>query len=373
MQISVIIPTYQRPAKIAACVAALARQSLDPGAYEVLVGLDGHDPEAGRAAERAWSEAGGQNLRVVECEKMGLAAVRNRLLEAARGRIMLSTNDDVLAERRFLEAHVRAHAEAGRTVVVSGSSPWVVHEPDRMFDRLIRETSMVFFYPAMDTAEAGADRGRDWGFRHAWGLNMSTPMDAAREVGGFGVYPAKYGYEDNEFAFKLAQKYGAPVLYRPEAVAWHDHRMEPREYAEREYKLGYAAWGFAGQCPECALAMFRRDIRSESESDYSVQYVERERQGAAVSMMVFARSAELPAAALDGQHGGALREIAYQQHLAMKRWLWRRGLCDAIEGRAIDATGAFGSISTSPPITDASRVNGMGANDYAAASVRGGT
>lgn len=344
MQISVIIPTYQRPAKIAACVAALARQSLDPGEYEVLVGLDGHDPEAGRAAERAWSEAGGRHLRVVACEKAGLAAVRNRLMEIARGRIMLSTNDDVLAERGFLEAHVRSHAEAGRIVVVSGSSPWVVHEPDRMFDRLIRETSMVFFYPAMDMAEARADRGRDWGFRHAWGLNMSAPMDAAREVGGFGVYPAKYGYEDNEFAFKLAQKYGAPVLYRPEAVARHDHRMEPREYAEREYKLGYAAWGYAGQCPECARAMFRRDIRSVGEREYSTQYVQRERTGATAGIRAFARTVELPASVLDGEHGAALREIAYQQHLGMKRWLWRRGLCDAINGCVLDATGTVAAL-----------------------------
>lgn len=342
---SVIIPTYQRPAKIGACVAALARQSLDPGEYEVLVGLDGHDAEAGSAAERAWREGGGRHLRVVECEKVGLAGVRNRLLEIARGRIMLSTNDDVLAERGFLEAHVRAHAEAGRTVVVSGASPWVVHEPDRMFDRLIRETSMVFFHAAMDAPEARADRGRDWGFRHAWGLNMSAPMEAAREVGGFGVYPAKYGYEDNEFAFKLARRYGAPVLYRPEAVARHDHRMEPREYAEREYKLGYAAWGFAGACAECARALFRRDILSGNERAYSMEYVERERHGAAAGMGAFARTAELPAAVLDGERGAVLREIAYQQHLGMKRWLWRRGLCDAMEGRGLNAGGAVRALT----------------------------
>lgn len=142
MQVSVIIPTYQRAAKIASCVAALARQSLEQGEYEVLVGLDGPDPGAGCAAERAWSDAGGRHLRVVECEKVGLAGVRNRLLEVARGRIMVSINDDVLAEHEFLDSHVRAHRDAGRTTVVSGFSPWVVHEPDRMFDRLIRETSI---------------------------------------------------------------------------------------------------------------------------------------------------------------------------------------------------------------------------------------
>lgn len=347
MMLSVIIPTYRRPAKIAACVASLARQSLDPGEYEVLVGLDGHDPEAGAAAALSWESAGGTHLRIITCEKLGLAGVRNRLLEIARGRIMLSANDDILAERGFLDAHVRAHQEADRTVVVSGASPWVVHQPDRLFDRMIRETSMVFFYPSMDTAAAREDRNRNWGFRHAWGLNMSAPMEAAREVGGFGVYPAKYGYEDNEFAFKLAQRFDAPIHYRPEATAWHDHRMTPRAYAEREYKLGYAAWGFAEQCPECALAMFGRDVRSVNEREYSAQYIARERKAACDSMKLLLATVDYPAATLDGECGPYIRELAYQQHLAMKRWLWRRGLCDAIANEPMDSSGVVESLGAS--------------------------
>jgi GT2 family glycosyltransferase len=226
MEISVVIPTYRRPAKIAACLRKLAVQTLAPTEYEVLVGLDGEDREAEVAARRAWAEVGGKEagLRVVVGTKVGLAAVRNRLLEVARGRVMVSMNDDVLADRGFLEAHAAEHRRAsreGRAVIVSGASPWILHDSDRAFDRLVRETSMVFFYDAMDTAQGLADRDRDWGFRHAWGLNFSAPMDAVRELGGFAVFPAKYGYEDNEMAFRLRM----PVLYRPEARAWHDHRM----------------------------------------------------------------------------------------------------------------------------------------------------
>ena len=41
--------------------------------------------------------------------------------------------------------------------MVLGSAPWKVHEPDSLFDRLIRETSMVFFYDQM-TDEPGRRR-----------------------------------------------------------------------------------------------------------------------------------------------------------------------------------------------------------------------
>lgn len=309
----------------------------------MLVGLDGPDPEAESAARQAWKAAGGRHLNVYTYPKVGYSAVRNRLLEHARGRIMLSMNDDVLPEPRCLETHLRAHEHARRTVVITGASPWVVHAPDRLFDRLIRETPMIFFYPAMDVAPPDPDR--NWGFRHSWGLNISAPMEATRAVGGFGVYPAEYGYEDNEFAFKLAAKFDAPVLYRPEARAWHDHRMSPREYAEREYKLGYAAWGFAAMCPDCARAMFNRDVRSQEELAYAREYVERERGAACAAWRAFERTADLPASTLDGDAGTILREIAYQQHLPMKRWLWRRGLLDAADGHALEPTRAMTALS----------------------------
>ena len=209
MQISVIIPTHQRPAKLAACLRALAAQTLDGREYEVLVGFDGGDAHGTRAAADAWKGAleaqnpgaGGGALQLIEVPRCGITNVRNHLLARASGRVMLSTNDDVIPDPRLLEAHAREHEAAsgrGTPVIVSGSSPWVVHQPDRLFDRLVRETSMVFFHDRMIAAQA--EPMRDWGYRHAWGLNMSAPMDLVREVGGFTVFPAWYGYEDNELS-----------------------------------------------------------------------------------------------------------------------------------------------------------------------------
>src|SRR5690606_7562160 len=138
-----------------------------------------------------------------------------------------------------LAAHVAAHEEAdrelGRPAMVVGAAPWKVHAPDRLFDRLLRETSMVFFYDRMNTPEARADRWRDWGFRHAWGLNVSARTDLVRDAGGMSVFPTTYGYEDDELAFRLHERHGTPVLYRPEARARHDHRMDPADYLRREY------------------------------------------------------------------------------------------------------------------------------------------
>jgi len=176
------------------------------------------------------------------------------------------------------------------------------------------------------------------------------PTALVRELGGFVVLPAKYGYEDNELAFRLATQFGCPILYRPEAIAHHDHRMEPREYLEREYKLGYAAWGFASQCAECAQAMFRRDITSTHEIADARAFVDGEldvaRDAAAILLSTASDSGAQATAAFIADH--------YDRHLPAKRWCWKRGFIDAaadrpLESNSIDLLLARPAPSPVPP------------------------
>lgn len=346
MDVTVLIPTHGRPAKLAACITALARQTLARERYEVLVGVDGPDDGAAAAARQAWGAGAG--LTVVQCEKMGQAAVRNRLLAAARGRTLVFLNDDMVPEPGLLASHLghqRAQEDAGRPAMIVGDSPWRVHEPDQLFDRLVRETSMIFFYDKMRDGPPD----RDWGFRHAWMLNLSAPAAAVREAGGISVFPSTYGYEDDELAYRLGQRLGMPVLFRPDAVAVHDHRMDPADYLKRERALGFAAWGFAGRAPQCAAAMFGRDVRSREEIEYSRMFVARERATAERLAASFESLAHIPAAAVSGEHVGTIVRMLYEQHLLLKRWWWRTGLLEAADSPALDSAGAAVLKSASPP------------------------
>jgi GT2 family glycosyltransferase len=340
MDLSIIIPTHRRAAKAAACVAALAGQDYE-GCYEVLVGVDGPEDSSStaHAVSEAWERArcGSQRsagaeqtkatIHVFAYDKQGQASVRNRLLEHARGRTLVFLNDDMIPEPGFLRAHAQAQEAcraAGQPALIVGDSPWRVHKPDRLFDRLVRETSMVFFYDQMRRSQ---DPQHDWGFRHAWLLNLSTPADLVRAVDGFTVFPSTYGYEDDELAFRLRERFETRVLYRPEAIAVHDHRMEPRDYLDREYKLGFAAWGFARVAPVCAQEMFRRDVTSDDEIAYSRAFVEREERLATRLERTFLSLADHDADALEPK--SPLVNTVYEQHLLLKRWHWRRGLVDA--------------------------------------------
>lgn len=326
LRVSVCIPTCQRPDKLAACLRRLARQTLDPGAYEVLVGVDGHDDHAQEVAADAWLGADGRPDRLVvrQCVKQGPNAVRNALVELAAGDTLVFLNDDVRPHEALVETHLAAQDDAEGAALVVGASPWVVRERDTLFDRLLRETSMVFFYDRMDDA----DPARDWGFRHAWTLNLSARTSLVRASGGFPVVPSVYGYDDLAFAWAFCTAHDAPVLYRPEAIVHHDHTMTPSEYLERERRLGESAWRYAQIMPAFADEVFRRRITSDDEIDAAREYLADYADTLPQLDAWFRSLADRPASEATPDEVQA----AYAKHLPLKRARWRRGLLDAAAG-----------------------------------------
>lgn len=346
-EISVLIPTRGRAATLATCLAHLARQSLELDRFEVLVGVDGPDPRSRDATVEAGRRHGLQVV-VVECPRLGVGGVKNELLPRARGEFLLFTNDDVYAEGELLRRHLEAQracmeARAAGAMVL-GDTPWMVAPPDRLFDRLVRGTSMVFFYDQMPGAHDSplcaepCDPWLDWGYRHAWNLNLSVPAAAVRSVGGFYRDETNlYGFEDLELAWKLARSLGMPVLFRPEARALHDHRYEPDGYLARERRLGHAAHGFARACPECAQATFGRDVTSDDEIAYSGAFLAREARAAARLAESFRSLAAIPSSAVTGPHERTLMKLVYEQHLLLKRYCWRQGLVAAAAGAPVES------------------------------------
>ncbi len=320
-EIAVCLPTRERPERLRACLRGLAGQTVDNARFRVLVGVDG--PDAGESDVAAQS---GLAIEILPGTPAGPAATRNRILGRVTEPLVLWLNDDVIPAPDLVEQHLAAHA-SGEPAMVLGSAPWVVHEPDRLFDRLIRETSMVFFYDQMDD-----DPGRDWGYRHAWTLNLSVPAAIAR-LGFCDALPGA-AYEDLEWAWRACNQHDAPVRYRPGARVQHDHRYEPEGYIARERSMGRDAYALAGVVPKFARALFRRDVRSDESVAYARAFVEREAALAERLERSFCALACMPADTVDD---GRMITMLYEHHLALKRWHWNAGLVEAAEAARVQA------------------------------------
>lgn len=125
LDISVIVPTFKRPALLRRCLYALLDQDMPPARYEIIVCDDG--PDEG-TRELVASIAARTRLRGPRVEyvavtgSQGPAGARNRGWRRARAPVIAFTDDDTIADRRWLTAGWRAmkpgiSAAAGRVDV----------------------------------------------------------------------------------------------------------------------------------------------------------------------------------------------------------------------------------------------------------------
>jgi GT2 family glycosyltransferase len=119
--ISVVVPTYRRPAMLETCLDAVAAQQLDCTRYEIVVCDDGPEDVATRAfVDRfaARQAARGLAVRYVPVTAtQGPAAARNAGWRAARAPLVAFTDDDTIPDPRWLAAGLAATARANADAV----------------------------------------------------------------------------------------------------------------------------------------------------------------------------------------------------------------------------------------------------------------
>ena len=304
------------------------------------MGVDGPDDGEGALADELLA---GVAHTVIAGEPRGPAATRNALIEIASGETLLFLNDDVVPMWDLVSRHMCAQDEVSSSAgwehgaIILGSAPWRIETPDRVVDRLVRETSLVFFYDQM-IGERARNLDQDWGFRHAWTLNLSAPAAAVREVGGFNDAMHAPVYEDLEFAYRLTTRLGMPVLYRAGALVEHVHRYEPMGLLRRELVLGHQGHHLAHVAPECALEVFKYDHLDSAEIERARAYVQSGAEEAERNIRAWLSVAVRDATSLDGD--GVVHAV-FGLYKAGRGYLRRLGWVGAAEGKSMDEAAAW--------------------------------
>ncbi len=202
-KVSVVVPTRDRHASLVRTLEALLRQEDAPN-FEVIVVDDGSEPpvEAARLPRLL-------QLRVLRGRGQGPGSARNLGLAAARGEVVLFTDDDTIPTPQWIAAAYRRLQKDPAAVGVEGpvrSAP---------FDALGEHSVLV--------ERPGAHVTCNLGFRRS----------ALDRVGGFDQSFFRHcGYchcEDLDLAFAVA-RFGA-IVYEPQMVVEHPPR--PMRYRER--------------------------------------------------------------------------------------------------------------------------------------------
>lgn len=234
--ISVIIPTCNRPEKLADTISCLRRQTLAASVYEIIVVDDGSSPPVTLS-----NDPEGPNHRLVRLEGLERSAARNAGAAAAKGRILVFIDDDIQVTPDFLGAHLKAHQQWPASLAVGA-----IRLPARF-----QSTPFGRFRHRLEQQEVPHDRGIVAMPNFCAAGNMSVPRAIFEELHGFDLGIASS--EDQDLALRHTAV-GGQIVFIPEAVGLHcDSALDIRSYCKR------FEWGSEQMMPFCCRYPDRPD------------------------------------------------------------------------------------------------------------------
>jgi GT2 family glycosyltransferase len=237
-ELSIVVPTLGRSAKLRRALDRLEAQTLPPDRFEVIVATDPEEPDAAGVASAVADRP--FQARLVERHAPGAAAARNSGWHEAAASLVLFTDDDVLAGPRLLEEHLAWHRrEPADEVGVLGHVRWARELRVTTFMRWL-ERGIQFDYRGIRGTEAG------WG--RFYTANVSVKRRLLVDVGGFEE-SLPFGYEDLELAYRLHLR-GLRLLYNRKAKAEHLHAMTLESWKQRVALVARAERRFVELHPE---------------------------------------------------------------------------------------------------------------------------
>ena len=193
---------------LARTLPSVLAQEYRPEAFEIILVDDGSHDGTGPWACSLHTAC---QLRVIVREPDGPAAARNVGIAAARGRLLLFLDDDILCDSRLVAEHVAGHRDAP-SAVVHGRISLAPGSPNTLAARAA--DSWYASRHSTIISEGGLHAARDI-FLNA---NTSYPESVIDDLGGFDE-EIPFPREDFELGLRVS-KLGVPISYRPEARAY---------------------------------------------------------------------------------------------------------------------------------------------------------
>lgn len=227
-QLSVVIPTFDRPASLALALEALAQQGIGAEAFEVIVVDDGSRVPPSDLIARF---AARLQLRLLRCDHAGPGAARNAGVAAAAGRFVCFTDHDCCPAPDWLQ---RLSERFGQDPEAAYGGRTVNALTQRLGDAACQATTdavLSYFVGQRGQAEFLPTQ------------NLAFPAAAFRELGGFDPrFP--FAAEERELCDRWRFA-GHRLIHAPEVVVQHHHGLTIAAFLRQQFRYGQGACSFA--------------------------------------------------------------------------------------------------------------------------------
>jgi glycosyltransferase involved in cell wall biosynthesis len=225
VDLSVIIPTYNRADRLKDCLEALTHQTQSSKDFEVIVVVDGSTDKTIEMLEELKTPYELTFLYQANC---GQNNARNYGVSVAKGRFCLFLDDDIVAESHLVAEHLNLHSRQERVVGI-GQILLIIKEKDWYTKR--------FSKGWQDHYDQLNQNKRKPSWTDCYGGNMSLSRFDFLEVNGFASDIRRS--HDIELAYRL-EKQGVTFVYLPKAVGIQAENKKSHEIFADASKSGYA-------------------------------------------------------------------------------------------------------------------------------------
>jgi len=237
--ISVIIPTFNKREILLRTLRSLWRQDLSTDDFEILVVDDGSTDGTQEALHKLSAPC---SLRYYYQEHKGQVAAINLGIRKARGEFVFLTCADMIATKGLLKEHIRTHRRFPKTdiAVVGG----VLYHPELNITPFMKYLMKAFDrHFALARIKDKEDIDPDFFLTS----NASAKREVLIDIGPCDE-ELSYDVQDMDLGYRLKLK-GCRLVYNENALCYHHHATDLRNYCQRQRIAGRGAALFASKHP----------------------------------------------------------------------------------------------------------------------------
>lgn len=240
---SIIVPTFDRPQALMACVQALKQLDYPRDRFEVIIVDDGSPIPVQMGDPYPESTP---MITILRQGNAGPAAARNLGSRQARGDVLAFTDDDCIPDSQWLTELAKACRDAPTGLVGGQTVNGLVENRYSIVSQVIVDEAYAFFF------------SRDSDLRFFSSNNIAVSAQLFHESGAFDS--SFRTSEDRDFCDRWIRQ-GHPLVYAPNAMVHHHHHLTMRTFFRQHCNYGRGAYRFHRARVQRSGSRLRPDVQ----------------------------------------------------------------------------------------------------------------
>ncbi|MEM9947569.1 MAG: glycosyltransferase [Cyanobacteria bacterium P01_D01_bin.36] len=224
---SIVVPTYNRPPQLAACLQALTQLDYPGDRVEIIIVDDGSKTPLNQTVAPFQKDA---KVTLVRQQNGGPAAARNTGVQHATGNYIAFTDDDCMPDTHWLKEFAIA-LQTNPNAMVGGRT---INALPRNLYSSASQALIDYLYSYYSEATQGIFFASN---------NIAMAKSHFLNIGGFDVSFPLAAAEDRNLC-DCWQQAGYPMKYVPAATIQHAHALSLKSFWRQHFGYGRGAYCF---------------------------------------------------------------------------------------------------------------------------------